>query len=537
MKMNFSYLCIILLVIIVILLWYILKNINEEQEYYSNIDITNPNDICRQFYEDYYITKIKDKKRTNYDKNIRDKCIPKLNNFIVDSLPRLESSKCKNNNLVSERDDSLDPTKCYVDPDYKFHRDYFLSGWNDVNGDKCNTRNELLAKFNNDSNNLKYKDNNSDKCIIELGDWSNYYTLHKDKDKYVEYTYNSVIGDKIEPPEKLYYIPDDDYNKDKCYSFVNDKNETTYTLAKNIISLNGFGEENAFTISDMKSKISSAYNIQNKITPYNNLINGECLVELKDEEEDENKEYFYLSQNKKVPLIDIDHVVPLKNAWISGAWKWSPWQMKAYANDMTPGHLEISPAVMNRSKSDKSIDLWYPSIFNKSSTKTYSELKDITIDDKADCYYASNYASVKHRWNLGVTDDEVRKMKEIFNNNKCKDVLSESKVDFNNIGISLEKSNKYSDLYEYNFSDNSQNIFNDLQTKYLDYCKSDSQDKNDFYNLKKNIIKSANNLQLWNEERLSNKLNSNNYKVNKVHKKELCNIIFPDIKQNKQLLS
>ena len=33
--------------------------------------------------------------------------------------------------------------------------------------------------------------------------------------------------------------------------------------------------------------------------------------------------------------LDIDHLVPLSEAWRSGAWKWSPAQREAFANDLT----------------------------------------------------------------------------------------------------------------------------------------------------------------------------------------------------------
>jgi len=56
--------------------------------------------------------------------------------------------------------------------------------------------------------------------------------------------------------------------------------------------------------------------------------------------------------------LDIDHIVPLKEAWRSGAWRWSKEERVAYAND--PEVLLAVGKHANRSKGDKDPGEWLP---------------------------------------------------------------------------------------------------------------------------------------------------------------------------------
>jgi len=59
--------------------------------------------------------------------------------------------------------------------------------------------------------------------------------------------------------------------------------------------------------------------------------------------------------------LDVDHVVSLKSAWISGAYKWDKEKRKQYANYMKdPDHLIAVTKGSNRSKGAKSPDQWMP---------------------------------------------------------------------------------------------------------------------------------------------------------------------------------
>ena len=82
---------------------------------------------------------------------------------------------------------------------------------------------------------------------------------------------------------------------------------------------------------------------------------------------------------------DIDHMVPLKEAWDSGAWAWTSDQRQAYANDLTdPRTLIAVSASANRSKSDRDPAQWLP------SRSGYV------------CTYLANWISIKARWHLSM---------------------------------------------------------------------------------------------------------------------------------------
>lgn len=87
--------------------------------------------------------------------------------------------------------------------------------------------------------------------------------------------------------------------------------------------------------------------------------------------------------------LDIDHVVPLAEAWQSGAASWSANKRLAYANDLGYGYSLVAVSKhANRSKGDKDPASWLPS---KASFR---------------CTYVKQYVSVKARWKLSVDATE-----------------------------------------------------------------------------------------------------------------------------------
>jgi hypothetical protein len=86
---------------------------------------------------------------------------------------------------------------------------------------------------------------------------------------------------------------------------------------------------------------------------------------------------------------DIDHVVPLKEAWDSGAWAWTPALRERYANDLGDWRaLRAVTAASNRSKADRDPADWLP--------------PRVAFR----CTYANDWIAVKIRWSLRVDADE-----------------------------------------------------------------------------------------------------------------------------------
>lgn len=96
--------------------------------------------------------------------------------------------------------------------------------------------------------------------------------------------------------------------------------------------------------------------------------------------------------------MDIDHVVALKNSWISGAQKLSGTQRQALVND--PLNLIAADASANRQKGDKNAAEWLPK--NKSFR----------------CQYVATQISVKKKYALSVTSAEKKAMTKVLNS--CK---------------------------------------------------------------------------------------------------------------------
>jgi hypothetical protein len=84
--------------------------------------------------------------------------------------------------------------------------------------------------------------------------------------------------------------------------------------------------------------------------------------------------------------LDVDHVVPLANAWASGADAWTTDERTAYANDQFD--LWVVSASSNRSKGDRSPDTWRPP------------------DTAVWCTYAQRWIAIKVRWRLRATTAE-----------------------------------------------------------------------------------------------------------------------------------
>lgn len=101
--------------------------------------------------------------------------------------------------------------------------------------------------------------------------------------------------------------------------------------------------------------------------------------------------------------IQIDHMVPLKNAYISGAYKWDYKTRCLYANYMGyKGHLISSEAHQNMAKGDRGPEKYLPP------------------EPSYRCEYVKNWLTIKTIWGLNMTADEVQAVHEVVTNYNCK---------------------------------------------------------------------------------------------------------------------
>ena len=95
--------------------------------------------------------------------------------------------------------------------------------------------------------------------------------------------------------------------------------------------------------------------------------------------------------------LDVDHMVPLAEAWDSGASSWDAAKKEMYANDQTdPRHLIAVTGTSNRSKSDQDPTDWMP------TNKAYA------------CEYITNWISIKVRWSLTIDSKEKTAIESIL---------------------------------------------------------------------------------------------------------------------------
>jgi hypothetical protein len=95
--------------------------------------------------------------------------------------------------------------------------------------------------------------------------------------------------------------------------------------------------------------------------------------------------------------VDIDHMVPLANAWRSGADRWTDAKRSDFANDMTRPQLFAVSAASNRAKGDQDPSLWKPPSHG------------------AWCVYAQDWITVKAYWKLAVTAKEKDALSDMLN--------------------------------------------------------------------------------------------------------------------------
>ncbi|MER6998584.1 HNH endonuclease family protein [Streptomyces sp. NPDC000410] len=94
--------------------------------------------------------------------------------------------------------------------------------------------------------------------------------------------------------------------------------------------------------------------------------------------------------------LDVDHLVPLAEAWDSGASQWTAGRREAYANDLDEDRSLVAvSAASNRSKADKDPAEWLPP----------------SLDVR--CRYASEWIATKLRWGLTADTTEREALRQL----------------------------------------------------------------------------------------------------------------------------
>jgi hypothetical protein len=112
--------------------------------------------------------------------------------------------------------------------------------------------------------------------------------------------------------------------------------------------------------------------------------------------------------------IQIDHTVPLKNAYISGAYKWSYRARCLYSNYLGSNyHLKSVNATENMRKGDRTPENYMP------------PNTDIS------CNYIKEWLAIKFLWGLKMTVSEANSIRKIIKNHQCN--LASFKISYDEI--------------------------------------------------------------------------------------------------------
>jgi hypothetical protein len=104
--------------------------------------------------------------------------------------------------------------------------------------------------------------------------------------------------------------------------------------------------------------------------------------------------------------LDIDHLVPLAEAWRSGAWAWTAKQRQDFANDLSDSRALIAvTASANRSKGDQDPKTWLPS--------------------KGKCIYIESWVAIKVRYSLTFDTGELSVIQSYFTSCPITNISSE----------------------------------------------------------------------------------------------------------------
>jgi uncharacterized protein DUF1524 len=126
------------------------------------------------------------------------------------------------------------------------------------------------------------------------------------------------------------------------------------------------------------------------------VLAAESLVEVSGCDIQRGKWFSYYDhvRTKDSGTFDIDHLVPLAEAWDSGAKRWSADTRERYANDLGDHRALVAvSASSNRSKGDRDPAEWLPEFGH--------------------CRYLRQWVAVKVRWSLAVDTGERDELRSL----------------------------------------------------------------------------------------------------------------------------
>lgn len=101
--------------------------------------------------------------------------------------------------------------------------------------------------------------------------------------------------------------------------------------------------------------------------------------------------------------LDVDHMIPLKEAHVSGGYLWSPAEREQYANDMSnPDTLIAVSSSANRQKGAKDVAQWLP------PNEAYR------------CEYVIRWMNLKETWGFSSDDNELKVLFAVLE--ACKEI-------------------------------------------------------------------------------------------------------------------
>jgi len=94
--------------------------------------------------------------------------------------------------------------------------------------------------------------------------------------------------------------------------------------------------------------------------------------------------------------LDIDHMVPLENAHVSGGWAWSAEKKEDYANSQeNRHHLVAVDDGTNQSKGSRGPERWRPP------------------NEAIHCEYTTHWETIKAEWELSMSPEEAEAVVEM----------------------------------------------------------------------------------------------------------------------------